>query len=71
MQTRTWNISVILNGQHSVNCFHYAPMGMHFKINSVADPSHKASCLDILVDKSTQMVMFLLLSSDGMGTELQ
>ena len=60
MQTRTWIISMILNGQHSVNCFRYAPMGMHFKINSVPDPSHKASCLDILVDKLTQMVMFLL-----------
>ena len=26
---------MILNVQHSVNCFHYAPMGMHSKINSV------------------------------------
>ena len=54
-QTRTWNtcISMILNGQHSVNCFCYVPTGMHFKINSVPDPLQEASCLDIFVDKST------------------
>ena len=59
---------MILNGQHSVNCFHYAPMGMHFKINSVPDPSCEASRLDI--HKSTWMVMFPLLSCDVLGSEL-
>ena len=49
---------MILNGQHSVNCFRYGPIGMHFKINLVPDPSCKASRLDIFVDKSTQMVIF-------------
>ena len=61
---------MILNGQHSVNCFRYAPMGMHFKINSVSGHSHEASCLDVFVDKSTQVVMFLLLSCDVLGSEL-
>ena len=49
---------MILNGQHSVNCFRYGQIGMHFKINLVPDPSCKASRLDIFVDKSTQMVIF-------------
>ena len=34
--------SMILNGQHSVNCFRYARVGMHFKINSVPAPSREA-----------------------------
>ena len=55
VQTRMRNISVILNGQHSVNCFCYAPVGMHFKINSVPDPLCEASPLDVFVDKSTRM----------------
>ena len=50
---------MILNGQHSVTCFCYAPMGMHFKIDSVPDPLHDASQLDAFIDK-TRMVMFLL-----------
>ena len=40
-----YSISMILNGQHSVKCFCYAPMGMHFKIYSVPDPSsHLPGC---------------------------
>ena len=61
---------MILNGQHSVNCFRYAPMGIHFKINSVPDPSCEASHLDVFVDKSTRIVIFLLLSFDVLGSEL-
>ena len=61
---------MILNGQHSVNYFRYAPMGMHFKINSVPDSSRKASCLDIFIHKSTRMVMFLLLSGNVLSGEL-
>ena len=61
---------MILNGQHSVNCFRYAPLGMHSKINSVPDPSREACRLDVFVDKSTRMVMFLLLSCDILGNEL-
>ena len=59
-QTRTWNISMILSGQHSVHCFHYVPMRMNFRINSVPDPWCKAvplRCLDIFIDKSTQKLI--------------
>ena len=67
---KQWNILMTLNGQHSVNCFRYVPMAMHFKINSVPDSLRKASRLDVFVDKSTWMVMFLLLSCDVLGSEL-
>ena len=70
MQTRIWNILLILNGAHSVNCFRYEPTGMHFKINSVPDPSREANRPDVYVDKSTRMVTFLLLSCNVLGSEL-
>ena len=47
---------MILNGQHAVYCFCYAPMD--FKINSVPDPSHEESRLDVFADKLTRMVIF-------------
>ena len=61
---------MILNGQHSVNYLRCAPMAMHFKINSVLDPSREASCLDVFVDKSTRMMMFLLFSCDVLDSKL-
>ena len=50
--------SMILNGQHSVNYFRYAPVGMCFKINT--DLSREARRLDVFVNKSTRIVMFLV-----------
>lgn len=68
-QTITWNISMILSGQHSIHCFRNAPMRIHFRINSVPDPWRVKQCKNAWTF-SFEWRSFLVLSCDVLGSKL-
>ena len=67
-QTRTWNLSMILTGQHSVSCFRYAPMGMLSK--SIQYQIPRAKQVAWTFSLTNRLEWFLLLSFDVLGSEL-